>query len=41
MSEEDLKQGAPVEEVKQYSEVEVQKMIEEQTGGLKKRLTSC
>lgn len=37
-TENELKQGAPVEEVKQYSEAEVQKLIEAQTSGLKNKV---
>lgn len=37
-TENEFKQGAPVEEVKQYSEAEVQKLIEAQTSGLKNKV---
>jgi len=36
--ENELKQGAPVDEVKQYSQADVERLIEEQTGGLKKKV---
>lgn len=38
MSEENLNQGAPIDEVKAYSEADVQRMIEEQTSGLKNKV---
>ena len=36
--ENDLKQGAPIDEVKQYSQAEVEKMLQEETAGLKNKV---
>ena len=36
--ENELKQGAPIDEVKQYSQAEVEKMIAESNSGLKSKV---
>jgi DNA polymerase II small subunit/DNA polymerase delta subunit B len=36
--ENELKQGAPIDEVKQYSQAEVEKMLQEETAGLKNKV---